>query len=65
MGEIGLRPRARQNGRLLQHILQRFFEVVVGGRIWWDTQPANTVPIVESKEVTPFKAAKGGHNADN
>ena len=30
MGEIRLRPRARQNGRLLQRIPQRFFEVVVG-----------------------------------
>ncbi|MBQ18584.1 MAG: hypothetical protein CMJ65_15830 [Planctomycetaceae bacterium] len=30
MREIRLRPRARQNGRLLQRIPQRFFEVVVG-----------------------------------
>ncbi len=30
MGEIRLRPGARQNGRLLQRIPQRFFEVVVG-----------------------------------
>jgi hypothetical protein len=29
-GEFALRPRARQNGRLLQRILQRFGEVVVG-----------------------------------
>ena len=29
-GQTGLRPRARQNGRLLQRILQRFDEVVFG-----------------------------------
>ena len=29
-GRPGLPPRARQNGRLLQRILQRFGEVVVG-----------------------------------
>jgi len=30
-GQIGLRPRARQNGRVLQRILQRFCEVILGG----------------------------------
>ena len=29
-GVVGLRPRARQNGRLLQRFLQRFRQVVVG-----------------------------------
>ena len=29
-GQIGLRPRARRNGRVLQRILQPFCEVVLG-----------------------------------